>query len=285
MHIVTRSRGTKKYFYLKHSTRINGNVVTKEQYIGCELPATIAVLQQQFLKTFKLPLYEKFDAIRSHFQKEWNTIPSVLHPKEMEELAILFTYNTNAIEGSTITLDETRAIIQQHLAPHKSLRDIHETESNVKVFLHMLSTPQDYSLRLLLGWHRELFGETKPELAGHWREHLVRVGDYIAPDWQDVQTLMRKFIVDLKKEGALHPVELAARVHYRFEKIHPFGDGNGRIGRLLLNSILWHHGYPLLIIEYRKRLSYYKAFRNDEEYFVRYFFRRYLAAHQRRLIT
>jgi Fic family protein len=65
-----------------------------------------------------------------------------------------------------------------------------------------------------------------------------------------------------------------------FEKIHPFGDGNGRVGRLLMNVILWDAGYPILIIEYRKRASYYRALEKSEEKFIQYFMRRYLAAHK-----
>jgi Fic family protein len=81
----------------------------------------------------------------------------------------------------------------------------------------------------------------------------------------------------------MNPVELALREHYKFERIHPFGDGNGRVGRIIMNSILWHSSYPMLIIEYKKRRSYYKALQKDEEGFTNYFLRRYMAINKRRI--
>ena len=104
-------------------------------------------------------------------------------------------------------------------------------------------------------WHKELFSDTKLDIAGKLRDYLVKVGTYTAPDWQDLGKLLRDFFDWYNKNKAtMNPVELAARAHFKFEKIHPFGDGNGRIGRLITVNILKKNRYPLLIIEYKKRI-------------------------------
>ncbi len=250
--------------------------------MGKAVPENIEQIKEQFKITCQQNLYKKLESIKKHFQEEWKKAPKSAQEKEKEEIAIAFTYNTNAIEGSTITLEETREILHDRIAPKKRLDDIKETEAHSKVFLQMLKEKEELTNNVLLRWHKEIFGETKADLAGKFRDYLVRVGSYIAPDWQDVKHLMNEFIKFLEKED-MNPVELAARAHYRFESIHPFGDGNGRIGRLLMNHILWYGSYPMLIIEYKKRASYYKAFRNGEEGFVNYFLRRYLAVHKKKI--
>ena len=148
----------------------------------------------------------------------------------------------------------------------------------------MLENKEKISNNLLLKWHFDVFNETKKDISGKYRDYRVRVGNYVAPDWQDVKELMHKLTLfinnNMKKMNA---VELSARAHYKFEMIHPFGDGNGRVGRLLMNYILWHKNYPMLIIEYKNRSSYYRALEKGEEEFVNYYFKRYLSVHKKRI--
>ncbi|SRR3989344_2020803 len=273
----------KGYYYLQHSFRKEGKVITREIYIGDRLPKDIKEIKERFLQKYvKSILNKQFEQIKVNFQQDWNKIPESVKAKELQEVAIAFTYNTNAIEGSKITLPETRAILQEKIAPNKSLYDIKETEAHSRVFLAMLQE-ESITEQLVLHWHREIFRETKKEIAGRYRDYRVRVGIHIPPDWQDVPELMRKLITSLKHNHTINPVEFAARIHYQFEFIHPFGDGNGRIGRLLMNQILWHAGYPILVIENKKRLAYYKALEKGEEKFTQYLFRTYLKAHKRYL--
>lgn len=282
MRAIKRKKGKSEYFYLQHSFRKDGKIVTIEKYLGKKIPENIEEIKKEFGKKGQKVLYEKLEKIRENFQKEWKKYPETIKKKEKEEIAIAFTYNTNAIEGSTITLEESREIIHDKIAPNKPLKDIKETEAHAKVFLQMLEKIEKISNELLLRWHKEIFGETKSDIAGKFRDYPVRIWNHVAPDWQDVKNLMNKLIKFYNENGKINAVELAARIHYKFEKIHPFGDGNGRIGRLIMNHILWHNCYPMLIIEYKKRNSYYKALQKDEERFVNYFIRQYLTVHKKR---
>ena len=284
MRIITRKKRNKKYFYLQHSLRKGKKVITKEKYLGIEIPTNIDEIVSIFKKEVQNDVNKKLALIKENFQSEWKRIPESAREKELEEISIAFTYNTNAIEGSTITLEEAREIIHDKISPNKPLRDVKETEAHSEVFLQMLKKGEKITKELLLAWHKDIFDETKPDIAGKFRDYLVRVGPHLAPDWQDVENLIKNFTEFINKNKKMNPIELAGRAHYQFEKIHPFGDGNGRIGRLLMNFILWHNGYPMLIIEYKKRKSYYKALQKDENYFVSYFIRRYLTIHKKRYL-
>lgn len=282
MRIIRRKKGRNQYYYLQHSFRKQGRVVTKEKYIGKKVPKNIEQIKKILLEEcYKAGLFELFKKIKADFCKEWSRYPKSIKEKIKQQVAVEFTYNTNAIEGSTITLEETRELIEHNIAPNRPLKDIKETESHVKVFLEMLKKKEKFGIGLILKWHRQLFEQTKPDIAGKFRDYLVRVGHYIAPDWQDVKKLMRQLITFYNNNKKMNPVELAARMHYKFEKIHPFGDGNGRVGRLIMNYILWHNGYPLLIIQYKKRRSYYKALQKEEDAFFNYFTRRYLRVYKK----
>ena len=134
MRIIKRKKGNEEYFYLQNSFRKGNKVITKEKYLGKEIPKNIEEIKKELQKD----LYIKLEKIKTNFQKEWSKLPKTVKEKEKEEIAIAFTYNTNAIEGSTITLEEAREIIHEKISSNKPLRDVKETEAHSKVFLKML---------------------------------------------------------------------------------------------------------------------------------------------------
>jgi Fic family protein len=282
MRIIGRTKGNESYYYLQHSFRADKKVVTKEVYLGKTIPENIEESKQKLLQQAKLPLNRKLEKIKQSFQVEWQVIPASAQEQTLHEIATAFTYNTNAIEGSTITLEETRLILEDQIAPNKPLRDIRETESHAATFLQMLKIKEPPSDALVQSWHRSIFRETKPDIAGKYRTYPVRAGSHLAPDWQKIDSLMAQ-LFRFAEDSELNAVEVAARAHYMFEKTHPFGDGNGRIGRLLMNYSLWRNGYPMLIVDYKGRKAYYRALEGTEEGFVRYFLRKYLSVHKRHL--
>lgn len=269
--------------YLSHSFRKKGKIINKKKYLGKKIPPDVENQKEKFLREcMQEELFLKLNKIKREFNLEWNGFPESIKKKNLIDNAIQFTYNTNAIEGSTITLEETEDLIKRRFSPNKSLDDVQETIKHIDVFFKILNEKRELSLPLLLEWHKELFEQTKPDIAGMLREYLVRIGEYVAPDWQDIQKLLKEFFKWYSEnKKIMHPVELAARAHYKFEKIHPFGDGNGRIGRLIILFILRKANFPILIIEYLKRRNYYRALQRDESYFVKYLIKRYISEHKR----
>ncbi|MBI2136680.1 Fic family protein [Candidatus Woesearchaeota archaeon] len=281
MKIVTRNN----FYYLGYSFRKDGKVAYRERYIGKTLPENIEEIKEAFLrKCLQETVIKKLNRIRDEFQKEWKRLPESIKKKEILDLSVKFTYNTNAIEGSTITEDETDDLLKRKISPNKPIEDVKETINHAKIFLRVFNENNELSLGLLLDWHKELFEETKHDIAGNWRDYSVSVGYYRAPDWQDLEQIMKDFMLWYNKnKRVLHPIEFAARAHYKFEKIHPFGDGNGRVGRLIIAHILKKNRFPLLVVKYKKRKAYYHALEKDENYFFNYIIRRYINEFKRYL--
>ena len=274
------------YYYLEQSFRKNGTINKKEKYLGPTLPKNIEKIKEDFLREFyQETWFNRFDTIKERFIKERRNIPPSLEKKQTEQFATTFTYNTNRIEGSTITLRETADLLERGISPsQRPIGDIKETEAHKKVFTDMLAYKKEIALPTVLYWHKQLFQDTKPDTAGKIRHHRVGIsGSTFHPPYPiELDFLLRDFF-DWYHENkkTLHPVQLAGLAHLKFVTIHPFGDGNGRLARLLMNYVLNKNGYPMLIIPYSQRKSYYTALersqlKKDESVFILWFFKRYL---------
>ncbi|MFQ6057019.1 MAG: Fic family protein, partial [Methanosarcinales archaeon] len=178
---------------------------------------------------------------------------------------IRFAYNTNAIEGSTITLQETLLILKDKIAPSgKSLREIHEIENTKSAldFIEKCIEKKDLDENIILKIHKILMKSIDEENGGKWRTRQVIISgtDYMPPIPDFIPFAIREFL-DWYSESKdkMHAVELAALVHLKFVLIHPFIDGNGRVSRLLMNYVLLKNQYPLLFISNRLREEYYNA--------------------------
>jgi len=291
--IRKRMKGRQVYYYLEHTIRKDKRVEKKEKYVGKTLPKNIEEMKKKFLsEIYREKWYSLLDEIKKNFSKELKRMPKAAREKEIETFSIRFTYDTQRIEGSKLTLRETAELIERNISPKaKPLQDVKEAEAHYKIFHEMLDYKKDLSLQIILYWHKRLFESTKPEIAGKIREHQIAISGskFVPPFPAEIYPLLREFFrwYD-KNKKKLHPVELAALAHLKFVTIHPFADGNGRISRLMMNFILHKHGYPLLDIPYERRANYYNALeraqiKKMDEIFLQWFLKRYVKENQRYL--
>ncbi len=187
--------------------------------------------------------------------------------KNLEEwFRIELTYTSNAIEGNTLSRAETALVVEKGLTiGGKSITE-HLEATNHAAALDFVKEqikrkPSELKEKDVLKIHEIILSRINKEDAGLYRRVPVRISGsaVVLPNPKKVQDLMDEFFLWLKKETKLHAVELAAEAHYRFVTIHPFIDGNGRTGRLLMNMILMMKGFPPAIIRKNDRLAYIKS--------------------------
>lgn len=282
------------YYYMEHSQRVDGKVKKHSKYIGKELPdpSELEMIRSEFFNKIYSEIWlQKLDLILENFHHEIKDIPKSALKKSMNDFSIRFTYNSNRIEGNTLKLRDTKLLLEDGLAPNKPINDIKETETHQKVFYDMIGYKGIITEDIILKWHFDLFKFTQTDIAGEYRRHNVAISgsEYAPPHHIELENLLTEFYAWLNNAVSnlvIHPVELGALAHIKFVSIHPFSDGNGRISRLLMNWILNKFNFPMLIIEYQNRYSYYSSLERsqikDQPYvFVQYIFRVYMRTYKR----
>lgn len=198
-----------------------------------------------------------FKKSRSHK----NVVKEILNnPDILDEFLLSLTYHSNRIEGSTLTENETAAIIFQNAAlPNKSLVEQLEAknhETALRYLFDYVAAKKPVNEELVLKLHGILMNAIRPD-AGSYRNHPVRIAGAYVPtaNYLKVPQLMKKLIQDIDTNDP-DIVLNAALIHSRFEQIHPFSDGNGRVGRILMHAMLLHGNLPPAIIRQEKRRLY-----------------------------
>ena len=289
MHLEIREKNGSRKYYLAHSLRDGGAVRKVRVYLGVNLsPEELKLKMNQAEAELKKRIAEA-KAIQDPFitalspsdMKELETLEArgelrVLHLSELDwdKFKEAFTYDTNAIEGSLLEAKEVEEILRKRRWPEDtSKEEISETYGVAESVDHIRKTSEHVSLKLIQELHRIVFKNSK-HFAGKFREKGVEVvvadayGNVLhkgAPS-QQIEVLLKEMIRWYNRNKAkCPPLVLAAVVHNQFEKIHPFQDGNGRVGRLLLNNILLKHYLPPLNIELKNRPQYYAALQAYEK--------------------
>lgn len=174
-------------------------------------------------------------------------------------------YNSNAIENSTLTLEETEKILLQiDLDRFISEREIFEAKNLARVvsYIDKRAKEQELSLDVILSLHKMLIANIRDDIAGRFRadKEYVRVGGHIAPAPQEIIERLEKMLIDYNSASHESIIKRVARLHLAFEYTHPFIDGNGRIGRALNNYVLIREGHVPINIKFIDRQKYYDAF-------------------------
>ena len=179
-------------------------------------------------------------------------------------------YNSNAIENSTLSLEETeRILLEQVLSRNVSVREVFEAKNLARVIEYKRAKAKDSELNkeIILLLHQMLIGGIDDSIAGRFRGpgEYVRVGTHIAPAPEHVELMMDNLFIEYFSDLESYFLDKIARFHLEFETIHPFCDGNGRLGRVLINFQLFQLGLPRIIIRNSEKERYYRAFRDYEE--------------------
>ena len=193
--------------------------------------------------------------------------PTVLK-KIIEQFQIEMAYNSNAIEGNSLTLKETFWVIQEGLTiKEKPLKDHLEAKNHKEAleFLYELADSKKrntVSEHLIRELHHLVVQDSQRDIAGKYRDGDVRISgaDHKPPSHVDVPIKMRElmeWLTDNMKK--YHVIELAALLHHKMVNIHPFWDGNGRVSRLVMNILILNAGYPLAVILKNDRKRYYRV--------------------------
>lgn len=173
-------------------------------------------------------------------------------------------YNSNAIENSTLTLKETEKILlEMEVSKNVSLREVFEAKNLARVmeYIHAKSSAEQ-SIETILLLHQMLIGNIDESIAGRLRNkgEYVRVGSFIAPAPEHIELMLEEVLIEYSSDQTTYFVDKISKFHLDFETIHPFVDGNGRIGRVIINYQLYRLGFPGVIIRDKEKTDYYRSF-------------------------
>jgi Fic family protein len=210
---------------------------------------------------------EVLEDLKQSYVKWWKKLPKNMKEKYENDFLVRFTYNSNAIEGNTLSLRDTNLILQDRVIPS----DINENEykeviNGEKAMKFVKEYNRELNETFLLKIHK-LLVENILESAGRYRNHevIIQGSNHTPPNHEKVSGLMKKmFVWYNNNKNRFHPLELAGLIHTKFVRIHPFADGNGRTARIIMNFLLYKNKYPMFLIENTKRKQYYEALEESD---------------------
>lgn len=298
VYIYKKTAGNKIYYYLRASIRKGRQIITKDiSYLGSSIDEVKKALKnvppQQIRKSYKViqrflssntwlekakalklktspflekNLLEEIEACRLHWHKIFQKIDKKTRQDYFKSWIIDFAFNTTSIEGNTILLQEAALLLTEQLTPkNKTLREIYDIQNTEYAFNELIESLPELCDETVIKIHANLMKNIDARIG--YRTGNVRVvhSQFDSTPARYIKTDINILIDWCKKNiGNIHPLALAVIFHHKFEKIHPFFDGNGRTGRMLLNLVLLKQGYPPIIIRKLHRAEYLEALRKAD---------------------
>ena len=291
VYIYKKTIGNKKYYYLRASVKKGKRTVAKDlAYLGSSITNVKKALEKlpqykndirrayktisnflesnHFLEkiserklkhdTFLDKKLEEVEACKLHYTQIFQKKNQLTKDEIIKNFIIEFAFNTTSIEGNTITLKQARNLLEEGRTPkNKMLREIYDLQNTEKVFLDLINSKENLTHQFIINTHKALMENIDNRT--NYRTENVRVfkarfkstpAPYVKAD---IELLLKWYN---KNKTTMHPFVLATLFHHKFEKIHPFMDGNGRTGRMLMNYILLKNNYPPVIVSKKNRSEY-----------------------------
>ncbi|OIR25223.1 Fic family protein, partial [Bathymodiolus thermophilus thioautotrophic gill symbiont] len=217
----------------------------------------------------KPEIFENIQRLRKRYYASFQNKQSLLDLLSETEVGEQ-VYDSNAIENSTLTLGDTeKVLLQIDLDKYISERELFEAKNLARVvdYINKKATQSELTLEIILLLHQMLLANINDDFAGRWRQkdEWVRVGNHIAVAPEQIINKLHKMLADYFATNDEHIIKRIALLHLQFEQIHPFIDGNGRIGRVLNNYLLIRDGFVPINIKFIDRADYYSAFSEFNE--------------------
>lgn len=301
VYVYKKPVGNKNYYYLRASEKNGKKKVTKDiAYLGSSIDEVklnldkLSKYKTQIRKSYKTInsflesnhflekahklklkkdkfLKDKTDEVEAckiHYNEIFKKLDKETEKEIFKNYIIEFAYNTASIEGNTINLEEARNLLNEGITPKdKTLREVYDLQNTEKVFFELLNSKLDNELgHDFIIWIHDRLLENIDERK-NYRTTDIRVvrsnfdaspGRYVKTDME----LLLKWYHEYKLK--LHPLILSIVFHHKFEKIHPFMDGNGRTGRMIMNYILLNNKLPPTITHKKTRKEYLEAMREAD---------------------
>jgi len=301
VYIYKKPIGNKNYYYLRASEKKGKKSITKDiAYLGSTINEVkisldkLSKYKEQIRKSYKtinsflesnhflekahkLKLKrdsflkdktEEVEACKIHYIELFNKMDKQTKNEIFKTYVIEFAYNTASIEGNTINLEEARNLLNDGITPKdKTLREVFDLQNTEKVFFELSNSKLNGKLEdgLIIEIHDKLLENIDKRKGYRTTDIRVIRSNFDASPGKYVKTDMNLLLkwYDENKDK-LHPLVLAIIFHHKFEKIHPFMDGNGRTGRMIMNFILLKNNLPPTIIHKKTRKEYLEAMREAD---------------------